>query len=645
MAENPFVFRFAEFEVREREFCVFKGNASVPVEPRAFRVLLVLLRNPQKVITKDELLNTVWDDVEVTDNSLTQSIVKLRQALGDDARSPRLIETVAKVGYRFMCPVEAREERFENAWVLNSPDAASAINGADIPDSGSAKVLASGQTGIRNAVWKGMTAGAILLLLLVTGWIWHKHSQERWARESAEPEVVRLLEAGDYPRAAALALEASSALPGDLTIKNLWLRATGEVSIQTDPTGADVDYRSYHGDPNAWTRLGRTPLTKIRLPQESYIFRLTKEGYAAEFYIRKPPGMGLVGDVNKFDITVALQASSSVPPEMVPVRAGWASLNYPLMGVPPVKVEDFLIDRHEVTNEEFKRFVDAGGYKREEYWKEPFVRDGRTLSWEQAMSQFHDATGHPGPATWEAGSYPNGHAQYPVAGVSWYEAMAYAAFAGKSLPTAYHWMLASQADSYTPLIVAGSNFRSGSTQPVGASGALSGYGTTDMAGNVKEWCLNETWEHKRMILGGGYGEPDYMFNFSDEQLPWDRRPNFGFRCVRLKSPASIQASQLIQGVVRDYWHEKPVSDELFQAYAGLFSYDKTGLNARVEEKSVSDAAVRERVTLDAAYGNERMTVYLFLPRRASPPWQTVVFFPGAMATLEDQLDLANVGDA
>ncbi len=261
------------------------------------------------------------------------------------------------------------------------------------------------------------------------------------------------------------------------------------------------------------------------------------------------------------------------------------------------------------------------------------------------MSQFHDATGRPGPATWEAGSYPNGHAQYPVAGVSWYEAMAYAAFAGKSLPTAYHWMLSSQADSYTPVIAAGSNFRTGGTQPVGAPGSLSGYGTTDMAGNVKEWCLNETWEHKRMILGGGYGEPDYMFNFSDAQPPWDRRPNFGFRCVRLKSPASIQASQLIQGEVRDYWHEKPVSDELFRAYAGLFSYDKTELNARVEEKSASDSFVLERVTLDAAYGNERMTVYLFLPRRASPPWQTVVFFPGAMATLEDQLDLANVEDA
>ena len=458
MPENPLVFRFAEFEVREQEFCIFKGKTTVPVEPRAFRVLLVLLRNPQKVITKDELLNTVWDDVEVTENSLTRSIVKLRHALEDDARSSMFIETVAKVGYRFICPVTSRDERSEEAAALNRPGTAGANHEPDTPGVGSAQVSASGQTEIRNAVWKGMTAGAILLLALVTGWIWHKHSREKWARESAEPEIVRLLDAGEYPRAAALALQASSALPGDLTIKNLWLRATGEVSIQTEPTGAEVDYRPYNGDPNAWTRLGRTPLLKIRLPQEPYIFRLTREGYAPEFYIRKPPGMGLVGDVNKFDIAVTLQASSSVPPEMVPVKDGWASLNYPLMGVPPVKVEDFLIDRHELTNEEFKRFVDAGGYQRKEYWKEPFVKDGRTLSWEQAMSQFHDATGRPGPATWEAGSYPNGRAQYPVAGVSWYEAMAYAAFAGKSLPTAYHWMLASQADSYTPLIVAGANF-------------------------------------------------------------------------------------------------------------------------------------------------------------------------------------------
>ena len=76
---------------------------------------------------------------------------------------------------------------------------------------------------------------------------------------------------------------------------------------------------------------------------------------------------------------------------------------------------------------------------------------------------------------------------------------------GKSLPTAYHWARASQSDLFAPLITTGSNFRGEGTQPVGSEGALSGYGTTDMAGNVKEWCLNEAKDAKRLILGGGFG--------------------------------------------------------------------------------------------------------------------------------------------
>jgi len=86
------------------------------------------------------------------------------------------------------------------------------------------------------------------------------------------------------------------------------------------------------------------------------------------------------------------------------------------------------------------------------------VRDGRTVSWEDAIAFFHDATGRPGPAIWEVGDYPKGHHKHPVAGVSWYEAAAYAEFAGKDLPTAYHWTRASRSSAYTPLISSGSNF-------------------------------------------------------------------------------------------------------------------------------------------------------------------------------------------
>ena len=82
----------------------------LPVEPKAFRVLLFLLRNPQKLITKEELLNAVWGDAAVTENSLARSIALLRRLLGDDTHNPRYIETVPTVGYRFLCLVDVSEE-------------------------------------------------------------------------------------------------------------------------------------------------------------------------------------------------------------------------------------------------------------------------------------------------------------------------------------------------------------------------------------------------------------------------------------------------------------------------------------------------------------------------------------------------------
>lgn len=107
-----FVFTFADVEVREREFSIVKAGQLLPVEPKAFRVLLFLLRNPHKLIKKDELLDVVWSDCSVSENSLTRSIALLRRALGDDTHEPRYIATVPTVGYRFLCDVEAAEDGF-----------------------------------------------------------------------------------------------------------------------------------------------------------------------------------------------------------------------------------------------------------------------------------------------------------------------------------------------------------------------------------------------------------------------------------------------------------------------------------------------------------------------------------------------------
>jgi DNA-binding winged helix-turn-helix (wHTH) protein/Tol biopolymer transport system component len=136
MAAKSFVFRFDDVEVREREFSVAKAAQTVAVEPKAFRVLLILLRNPGRLVTKDELLNAVWGDAAVTDNSLTRSIAQLRKALGDDTHNPRYIETVATVGYRFVSQVAAVEDPSGGVAVASDRPAGESSSTADIGSDG-----------------------------------------------------------------------------------------------------------------------------------------------------------------------------------------------------------------------------------------------------------------------------------------------------------------------------------------------------------------------------------------------------------------------------------------------------------------------------------------------------------------------------
>jgi TolB-like protein/DNA-binding winged helix-turn-helix (wHTH) protein/tetratricopeptide (TPR) repeat protein len=104
------VFRFADIEVREREFCIVKNGEVLAIEPKAFRVLVCLIRNPGQLVSKDELLDAVWNDCSVSENSLTQCIARLRRALGDDTHEPHYIATVPTLGYRFLLEVQVAED-------------------------------------------------------------------------------------------------------------------------------------------------------------------------------------------------------------------------------------------------------------------------------------------------------------------------------------------------------------------------------------------------------------------------------------------------------------------------------------------------------------------------------------------------------
>ena len=99
-------YRFGPFVVDGGAYRLIKDGEIVPLSPKIIDLLLFLAARPSVLVSKDELFNALWPDVAVTDNALTQAISELRQALGDDAASPRYVQTVARRGYRFISPVE-----------------------------------------------------------------------------------------------------------------------------------------------------------------------------------------------------------------------------------------------------------------------------------------------------------------------------------------------------------------------------------------------------------------------------------------------------------------------------------------------------------------------------------------------------------
>jgi len=312
---------------------------------------------------------------------------------------------------------------------------------------------------------------------------------------------------------------------------------------------------------------------------------------------------------------------------------------------------DFYLDKYEVTNREFKEFIDRGGYQNNGYWKHAFLKEGRTKTWKQAMLDFQDATGRPGPATWQGGNYPVGQDDYPVNGISWYEAAAYAEFVGKSLPTNYHWDIAQKADEsigwrLSPFLIApSSNFDNQGPSPVGSYRGMNFFGAYDMAGNVREWCWNDV-QNGKSIRGGAWKDATYMMIHESQTHPFDRSSRNGFRCVQYLEPEKIPEAAFkplsapswgsyhrTRNVESwDYRQVPRISNEVFRVYKDQFSYDKADLNVKiVEVDEIDDDWILEKVSFDAAYDNERVTAYLYIPKNAIPPYQTVVFFPGSGA--------------
>ena len=455
-----------------------------------------------------------------------------------------------------------------------------------------------------------------------------------------------LLEKRDFWGAFDIARAAAKVLPNDERVRQVIAKSSRPLSIESDPLGATVFLQRFKG-PSERVRVGVTPLRVQQFARGDYLVTVEKAGFTPAFRtLSTAPafhrGSQLPDQTDALDLHL-LPVSKSVP-GMVYVTGG----EYRLTGWSRpsdrvVLLSDFLIDRYEVSNREFEEFVRAGGYRHRELWKEPFVANGKSLSFEEAMMRFRDTTALPGPRSWVGGAPPAGRENHPVTDVTWHEAAAFAEWKGKKLPTVYQWEKASRHPLHRSiattlpwgLVSEGmdaterANFQGKGTLPVDSMPfGISPYGAFHMAGNVSEWCRNVRGPGFS-ARGGSWNDPVYIFGRTEGFPATFTDATLGFRCMKDLASADVAAGDqggfaLGGGDVIPVYH--PVDDAAFAGIRARYDYVRGPLHARIVEVLNTPSWRREKIEFTVGPGRV-VPAYLYLPTGYRRPLQVIHFSP------------------
>ncbi len=648
---------FDDVTVERENFRILKAGQARELEPRVFDLLVFLIERRGRVLEKQEIFEQVWKDAYVTDNALTRAIKEIRRAIGDDASAPRYIETVPKRGYRFIAEVKESEPVKPAEPVTLSEPVTPPVAQTVIPGVEPRPVR-------RNYIIIVPLTVGFLIIAATAVWFYQRSANLAWAREQV-PRVEGLAKLQKYFEAYDLATRAQEYLPDDPAITRLMPAISDAISVTTEPSGATVFLRRFKPDAAGKSppreKVGTTPINGLRVARGEYILYIEKDGYAtiertvSSLLTRVGNAMLPPDEPNVFEHK--LLETDKVPERMVRVPGGrYKLVNWRRPTEATAQLSDHFMDKYEVTNREYKEFINAGGYLKKQFWKYPFVKDGKPLGWEEAIKKFKDQTGLQGPRSWKNQDYPEGKAEHPVTDVTWYEAAAYAEFRGKHLPTVFQWEKAARDGIFThytstimpwgPIEAGGAvehhaNFKSGGTAPVDSfEFGMSPYGCYNMAGNVSEWCLNEVTEG--FVTGGGsWDDLSYLFGYTGALPGFYSSSKVGFRCAL--NPDGGDQGAMRFDTMSEIPTYVPTTDQAFRSMAGHFLYDKTPLKAEIVETVETAEWRREKITYLGA-NDDRVTAYLYLPKNYQRPFQVIQFLPagdvyGGYITIAESVEM------
>ena len=391
-----------------------------------------------------------------------------------------------------------------------------------------------------------------------------------------------------------------------------------------------------YGKDTVWNEIGNTPISNFRVPSilpfndYQLKFELSSRSITA---MPNMSGEFNFGHINKF------------PSDHAIIPGTQNVMILPGIDFGSIAIKTFSISKTEVSNKEFQTFVNDGGYENSEFWDFPIVINGVEYTYKETIKNFVDKHDQFGPSNWSYGQFDDNGGNLPVTGVSWFEARAYARYAGFKLPNLFQWIYAAGLAGFVMKIpdISKSNLKSSSLCNVDDPKGENYFGVKNIAGNVREWVTNPQGKSKSKfsILGGSFFDNEYSFNDYHSKSPFDRSVGNGFRVVQSQYDNDLDTLDnfIINYAERDILEEEDISDDVFDLYKKQFNYDEYDLDVKIDSIFDNDNYITYRFQTSPPYkSDEPLHGYVIHSKKINSTLKPIIHFPNAWAIFSDTDD-------
>ncbi|MBC91985.1 MAG: hypothetical protein CMC67_07705 [Flavobacteriaceae bacterium] len=465
-----------------------------------------------------------------------------------------------------------------------------------------------------------VVTSALLFLFI---YFFRKSNTRKDLIENTLPNIIKAYESGDNLYVFNKTKSLLDEFPENELLNFYLKKVSYKINVETDLDSVSVEIKI--ANDSSWTNKGFLPVDSILVPvlkTNDYQIKLV---YKTHEYIPNPQESGFI----------STKGIENTPKEHT-FRPGKKNKE---IWFPGIYLGDknswrgYSISKTEVSNSEYKKFIDDNGYKKPRYWDFPIEIGGTVYEYENTIKLFKDKYDQFGPASWSYGKFPENQENFPVTGISWFEARAFAKYKGMKLPNIFQWLDSAQLagfELFTLPNTENSNLNSNFLREVNDKRGVNSYKIKNISGNVKEWTTNPHGNNRYAILGGAYFDKSYSFSSFYSLSPFDRSQGNGIRLVSSEKNDLLD-KKIIEYEKRDILNENDVSNEVFEVYKDQFNYPYTRPKAKVEKISGYDDNYNiEKFELKTVYNNnEPLHGYIVYSKKTEGLIKPIIIFPTA----------------